>query len=336
MRALVLHAPGRVALEEVPSPRPGAGEVLLRMEAALLGGTVRKLVARGGHARLGGPPLRLGHEGAGVVLSVGDGVESFSPGELVVPANSAPCGLCESCRRGATSQCTRTTWLTGCLADELLVPATIVEKNLHRVPPGLAPETAALAENLACVLKGLDHTPPRAGERVLVLGGGPMGVLWVRALSSAGARVTLVGRNPLSEPLGRRAGAQRFVSAGSLEAGERFDLVVEVVGTAESWQHSLAAVAPGGRVHFFGGPPPGTRLPIDAERLHYEELTLTASFHHTPAHFAKALALLADGFVEPDLLLEDPMGLADVAAWLARPRRAPRKGVVRFDALPPA
>jgi L-iditol 2-dehydrogenase len=119
-------------------------------------------------------------------------------------------------------------------------------------------------------------------------------------------------------------------AGGALPRDERFDLVVEVVGTAEAWQHSLAAVAPGGRVHFFGGPPAGTKLPIDADRLHYEELTLTASFHHTPGHFAKALGLLADGFVDPELLLEPPMALDDVPAWLSRPRRTPRKGVVHL------
>src|SRR5688500_6265231 len=172
MRAAVLRGPSDVRVEDVPRPEPGPGEVVVRVEAALAGGTVAKVVRRGYHARMGAAPLRLGHEAAGRVEAVGAGVRAFAPGDRVVPAHSAAGGACARCGRGLTAQCERMTWLTGAFAEALLVPAGIVAGNLHRMPDGLAPEAAALADTLATVLKGLDRTPVRAGERAVVLGTG--------------------------------------------------------------------------------------------------------------------------------------------------------------------
>jgi L-iditol 2-dehydrogenase len=320
VRAAILHGPGDVRIDEVPDPRPGPGEVVVRVLAALTGGTTAKVVRRGYHARMGKPPLPLGHEGAGVVEDVGRGVAAWKAGDVVVPANSASCGACARCTKGLTAQCERMTWLTGFFAERLLVPAPIVAGNLHRVPAGLAPEAAALAEPLATVLKGHDRTPARRGDRALVLGTGALGLLWVRVLSAGGAEVTAVGRRPERARLAEALGASRVETKVE---GAGWDLVVEAVGTAEAWQTALRAAAPGGRVHLFGGPPSGTTVALDAQRLHYDELTVTASFHHTPYHFAEALRLLGAGFLDPALLVEERLALADLPAFLARPAGGP-------------
>jgi L-iditol 2-dehydrogenase len=340
-RIAVLHGPGNLAIEERPTPRPGPGEVLLAMECALTGGTVRKTFARGGHAALGRPPLPLGHEGVGRVVVLGAGVLGWALGDRALPGNSAACGTCDPCRRGRSELCRDMRWLSGFFADHLLVPARHVETSLQRVPAGLAPEVAALADNLACVLKGHTETPGRAGETALVLGTGPLGLLWCWALARADARVTLVGRRPAAlahaAPFGAPATASADDLARRLATGERFDLVVEAVGSADTWALALTAVAPGGRVQGFGGPPDGTTLPLDARRLHYDEITLTASFHHTPRHLAEALALLA---ASPDpwrtLLADRPLALDDLPAYLAGPAPAHgRKAVVRCSAVSP-
>jgi L-iditol 2-dehydrogenase len=335
MRVAVLKGPGDLAIEARATPKPGPGEVLLAMECALTGGTVRKTFARGGHAAFGRAPLPLGHEGVGRIEALGPGVSGWSVGDRVLPGTSAACGTCGPCRRGRSELCVDMRWLTGCFADHLLVPERHVATSLHRVPGALAPEVAALADNVACVLKGHAETPGRSGESALVIGTGPLGLGWAWALARAGARVTVAGRRAAGLADALAFGAAETVTADDLArrvgADERFDLVVEAVGMAETWTQALAAVAPGGRLPGFGGPPAGTTLAVDAHRLHYEEITLTASFHHTPRHVGDALELLA---ASPDpwrtLLAESPIALDDLPAHLAAPAPARgRKSVVR-------
>lgn len=319
MRAAVLHGPGDLAIESVPRPAPEAGEVRIRVEVALTGGTSTKVYRRGYHARMRRPPLRFGHEGVGVVDAVGEGVERWKPGDRVVPANSAPCGRCRNCERGHTAQCEDMVWLTGFFADHLVVPARIAAMNLHAVPAGLAAETAALTEVLAAVVKGHDRTPARKGERAVVIGAGPMGLLWVRVLANDGARVTAVDPAADRREIALALGAEAAVPASEFEPGSiAADLVIEAVGTKAAWETALAAGAPGARVHLFGGPPQGTVVALDTQRLHYEELTLTASFHHTPYHFAEALRLLAAGFVDPALLIRERTTLEELPAFFER------------------
>ncbi len=319
MRAAILHGPADLRIEDVARPVPGPGEVRLRMEAALTGGTNTKIWRRGSHARMGRAPMPLGHEGAGVVDAVGEGVTRFAIGDRVVSANSAPCGACPACERGLTAQCDDMLWLTGFFAEQLLVPARIVAQNLHPIPPGLAAETAALSEVLATVVKGSDRTPARRGERALVIGTGPLGLLWVRVLSASGVHVTAVGRRPEREATARALGADVVEHADAFTPGAAHaDLVIEAAGTAQAWDLAMRSASAGGRVNLFGGLREAEDVALDPRRLHYEELLLTASFHHTPYHFADALRLLGEGFVTPALLLEEQVDLEDLPAFFDR------------------
>jgi len=319
----VLYGRGDVRIVDVPTPQPGPGEVLLAVELALTGGTTLKMVRNGYHARMGDPPVPLGHECVGRVEAVGEGVETFAVGDRVLPSNSASCGACPACSRGMTAQCEDMLWLTGMCADHLLVPARIVAGNLHRVPDGVDPRAAALAENVACVLKGRDRTPGRAGEHAVVLGAGAMGLIWTRVLTITGVRVTTVDPLPDRRDLALRLGAEAVYDSGefeeSLERGEvAADLVVEAVGRPEAWQTALRAAAPGGRVHLFGGPPRGTSVSLATQRMHYDELTLVSSFHHTPYHLAEAVRAVCAGVVDPALLVPETVALADLPAFFLR------------------
>jgi L-iditol 2-dehydrogenase len=319
MRAAILHGPRDVRIDTVPRPMPGPGAIRVRIDAALTGGTSTKIWRRGYHARMGRPPLPFGHEGAGTIDAVGGGVTRFTVGDRVVPANSAPCGVCRACSRGHTAQCADMVWLTGFFAEYLLVPPRIVEQNLHKIPEALPAGTAALSEILATVVKGQDRTPARRGERAVVLGTGPLGLLWIRVLAAAGVHVVAVGRRPEREGIARSLGAAEVVDADAFDPqAARADLVVEAVGSLEAWEMALAAAAPAGRVNLFGGPPEGTTVPLDTQRLHYEELLVSTSFHHTPYHFAEALRLLAAGFLDADLLVQETLPLDDLPAFMAR------------------
>jgi L-iditol 2-dehydrogenase len=323
VKAAIVHGPFDLRIEHVPLPEPGPGEVRLRVEAALTGGTAAKVVRRGYHARLGEAPLPLGHEGTGVIDAVGEGIEDLALGERVVPANSAPCGSCAACARGLTAQCEDMAWLLGLYAEAVIVPPRIVKTNLHRVPEGLDAAGAALAENLACVLKGHDRTPVRRGERAVVIGTGALGLLWVRVLAGRGAHVVAVERRRERAEVARALGAAEIEKVGPFEErarrGEvRADLVVECVGSPEAWETAIAAAGPGGRVHFFGGPPRNTTAGLDTQRMHYEELLLASSFHHTPYHFAEAVRLLGEGILAPELLVTERIGLDDLPGFFRR------------------
>ena len=301
MKAAVLHGPGDLRVEDVPDPEAGPGEVVLEIGAALSCATDVKSVARG-HPSIASYPSRLGHEFAGTVA-----------GERVFCGNSAPCGVCRACVRGRESLCEDLQYLLGGFAERVLVPERIVEKNLHRVPAGLDLRVAALAEPLGCVVHALDVvTVP---ESAIVLGAGSLGLMQCALLASAGARVAVL--EPHHE---RLAAAERFGAAETVVAErgpadvERVpggaDLVVEAVGRPEAWELAVAMAAPGGTVNLFGGCARDSTFTVPTARVHYDEVTLTGTYHHAPRYLARALEILAAGewpweeLLGPEIALE--------------------------------
>lgn len=193
MKAVVLHGPGDVRFEEVPDPAPARGEIAVRTLAALTCGTDLKVVRRGYHAKMLTPPCVFGHEAAGEVAALGEGVTSFRIGQRVVAANSAPCGECPECARGRTSLCRDLLFWNGTFAEVYLVPARVVEKNV--LPLGdVAPLNAAMTEPLACCVKGVRDAGVRERDRVLVVGVGPVGLMLIHLCALKGARVTAAAR----------------------------------------------------------------------------------------------------------------------------------------------
>src|SRR6185369_2185887 len=140
----------------VPTPEPGPGEILVRIDAATTCGTDVKVFRRGGHPRMLKTPTPFGHEMAGRVAALGEGVHRFREGDRVVVANSAPCGRCRACRQGRENLCADLHYLNGAFSEALLVPRRFVERSTYSCPEGLPAERAALAEPLACVLHGIE------------------------------------------------------------------------------------------------------------------------------------------------------------------------------------
>jgi L-iditol 2-dehydrogenase len=303
VRALIFHRPGDVRLEDVPDPVPGPGDVLVQVEVALTDGTDAKAFQRGHPVLLGPPPSLFGHEFCGVDVALG---------RRVVAANSAPCGVCVPCTRGEETLCENLfPLLNGAYAELILVPERIARRNLLPVPPGLAPEVAALVEPLACCLHGVQRSGIESGDSVAIVGPGPIGLMLAACAADAGGRPFLVGGRPERRELGPLFGAGPAV--------ERADVVIEAAGTEEAWRDALGLVRPGGTVLFFGGLPRGTEVGVDTYRLHYEELTLRGAFHHTPATVRAALGFLASGAYPWERLITHRVGLDGVAALLAEP-----------------
>jgi L-iditol 2-dehydrogenase len=310
MRAAVLYGKEDVRIESVDVPALEPGEVLLRTQVALTCGTDAKVYHRGYHARMIAPPAVFGHELAGVVEELGPGVRGLQQGAPVVVANSAPCGACEFCKRGRESLCDDLLFWNGAYAELARIPARIVEKNLLPLPVGLDFRAAAMTEPLACVVRGVAESRVEAGSSVAVIGVGPIGQMLVALCRLRGASVTAVGRNRGRLQLARDAGAAALVQAeagndlgqrlrDSSPGGRGFEVVIDAAGQAETTAAALAAVRKGGVVNLFAGCPSGTRLAVDAERLHYDELRLVSTFHHTPATFREALRLITEGQFDP-------------------------------------
>jgi L-iditol 2-dehydrogenase len=324
MKAAVLHGREDLRVEEVV-PRPlESGEVRIRIEAALTCGTDLKVYRRGYHAKMIQPPAVFGHELAGTVCETAPEAGDWRIGDRVVAANSAPCRGCLWCRQGQENLCDDLLFLNGAYAESIVVPARLVRTNLMRLKPETGFEDAALVEPLGCVVQGLEDARVRAGQCVLVLGSGPIGLMIVALATAAGCEVVLAGRGETRLDTARRLNAAQVVEvpAGShtaqvvRAATERhFDVVMEAVGHPDTWTAAVQLVRKGGLVNFIGGCPSGTNVSIDTDRMHYSGLNLVSSFHHTPRTIRRALEWIEAGvvraqeFVDGECALEELPGL---------------------------
>ncbi len=299
MKAARLYAPGDLRIEDVPRPEAAPGEVLVQIELALTDGTDLKTYRRGHPILLRESPAPFGHEFCGLV-----------DGRRMVAANSAPCGACDGCARG--EQCRELQFLSGAYADWIVVPERIAAVNLHAVPSGLAPEVAALLEPLACCLRGVERAGVAAGDSVAVLGAGPIGLMLSACVADAGGWPVIVGGREERRELASAFGAEPGDGRGA-------DVVLEAAGTEQAWSDAVELVRPGGTVVMFGGLPREARPRIDAFRLHYDELTIRGSFHHTPATVRAALAFLASGAYPWERLVTHRVSLAELPALFADP-----------------
>src|SRR6202158_3248790 len=309
MTAAVLYGREDLKVEEVAIPELADDEVLVRVKVALTCGTDLKVWRRGYHARMITPPALFGHELAGVVAAVGPAARGgLRVGMRVVPANSAPCNACLFCRKDRQNLCEDLLFNNGAYAEFVRIPGRIVQQNLLEIPDHVSYRDAAMAEPLACVLRGIEETQVRTGDTAVVVGCGPIGLKFVRVLSARGVRVIALGKRK-----GQVANAERVGAAVAFDVttkdnpveivrkiteGQRgADAVIEAVGSPLTWEWALGMVRRGGTVNLFGGCPHGTEVRLDPTALHYSEITIRSTFHHTPRHFREELESIARGEV---------------------------------------
>ncbi|HEX4165439.1 MAG TPA: alcohol dehydrogenase catalytic domain-containing protein [Bryobacteraceae bacterium] len=326
MQAAVLYGKEDVRLETVPVPAISPGELLVRVRTALTCGTDVKVYSRGYHAKMIQPPALFGHELAGDVVALGDGITGFRVGDRIVAANSAPCDKCFFCRRGQQNLCEDLLFNNGAYAEYIRLPERIVRKNTYRIPDSLSYKDAALAEPLACAVRGLDESHVQPGDTLAVLGLGPIGLMFVRLAKWAyGARVIAIARRieqvDRAIVLGADEGilisnhaemakdSSLIAELKARSGGRGADVVIEAVGRPDAWELAIQLVRKGGIINFFGGCPTGTRVGLDTTLLHYGEITCKASFHHTPSHIRRALQFVAEGRVSAKQLVnhEEPL-----------------------------
>jgi L-iditol 2-dehydrogenase len=319
MMAAVLYGKEHLQVEPVAVPRIDRGDMLVRVRVALTCGTDVKVFRRGYHARMIVPPAVFGHELAGDVVAVGEGVRNFSVGQRVVASNSAPCEQCFFCRRSLENLCEDLLFNNGAYAEYIRIPARIVERNTYVIPPHVGYRDAALAEPLACVARGFDETAPRTGDTIAIIGLGPIGLMFVKLAKLYQCRVIAVGRRPTQLERATALGADELIVAGensnpvsairAMTHGRGVDIAIEAVGQPLTWEWAVNMVRRGGTVNFFGGCPNDSQVTLDTSLLHYSEITCKASFHHTPVYMRKALDFVSAGHITASFFVnrEEPL-----------------------------
>jgi threonine dehydrogenase-like Zn-dependent dehydrogenase len=323
VRAFVLTGPREGAVQDVPPPVPPAGEVVVDVERVGVCGTDVEFFTgemaylEQGHARY---PLRLGHEWAGRVAAVGDGVDPSWIGRRVTGDTMLGDGLCRRCRRGHPHVCENRQEVgirggrAGALAEQLAVPVT----SLHVLPDAVDATLGALVEPGGNAWRAAHAAQVEPGDRVLVLGPGTIGLLVAMFARAAGAEVHLLGATGESLAFARELG---FVNAWRADdlPDLPFDAVVDASNAGHLPARALELVEPAGRVVYIGLA--GRPSTIDTRTLVLKDVTAVGVLSASPG-LGATIAAYAAGDVDPRPLVAATVGLADVAGVLAGDRPA--------------
>jgi L-iditol 2-dehydrogenase len=329
MKAAVLYGSKDVRLEDVEMPSISNEEVLVNIEVALTCGTDAKVYQRGGHLKMIHLPSLFGHEWAGIIEKAGKNVKGFKKGDRVVAANSAPCFSCYYCRIGGFSLCENLTFLNGAYAEYIKVPEAIVKTNLFKIPPDVTYEEAAFLEPLSCVVHGIEEIGVEKGEKVVINGTGPIGLLFLLVLKDIGAKITVVEKNEQRLQVAGKLGCDNMllVKKGKdtisevkkfSNKGKGMDVAIEATGIPRVWEDSIKMVRGGGRILLFGGCKPGEKVTIDTELIHYSEITIKGVFHHTPCYVRKAYNLIAKRRLNLARLITNKLPLNKISTALEK------------------
>lgn len=306
MKVALSVSPREVRIQQVPEPEPGPGEVVCGVLAC---GVCGSDVSEAWVARK--VPAVLGHELAGRVEAVGDGVSTVAVGDRVVIHHHAPCGECRRCRRGHETLCEQfraTAIDPGGFAERVRVPAALASELLD--VGGLDAERATFVEPLACVLRAFSRSGLRAGDSLLVVGAGTSGLL---AIGAAHARA--VDAVWVREPRPERV--ERALALGAERHGnELVDVALVCTPRPDAIADAFRSIAPGGTLCLYAPPAPGTALELDGLDLYTGEVAVCASYSAGPADMRAALELIAGGQVDPAPLVTHRLGLDETARAL--------------------
>ncbi len=344
MTAAVLYGSEDLRIEQIDVPALAGDEVLLRVRLALTDGTDLKVWKRGYHAKMIQPPAVFGHEVVGEIVGMGKRVDTrWRPGMRVIAANSAPCFRCYHCRRGQENLCDDLLFNNGAYAEYMRIPGRIVRENMLEVPYSVDDHSAALVEPLACVMRGIHETEVRTGDTAAVIGCGPIGLMFVRMLSRRGLRVIALARREAPLEVARKLGATCTINVtecADVVAAVRTqteelrgpDCVVEAAGNPATWEQALSMVRRGGVVNFFSGLPADSRVEIEPAAVHYSEIKIISTFHHTPRFIREAMEAIRRGDVSAQDFVTEEIRLEDLPQAFERMKA--RSGEIKLAVRP--
>jgi len=300
MRVAMWYNNRDIRVEEIPVPRIEPGEILVRVIASgICGSDVMEWY------RLDRAPLVLGHEIAGEVVEMGEGVETYKKGDRVAVAHHVPCNTCHYCLNGNPTVCDtlrKTNFDPGGFAEYVRLPAINVDRGVFLLPDDVSYEDATFVEPLACVLRGQRRANLQPGQTILVIGSGISGLLHIQL-----ARALGTGHIIATDISGYRLdAAKRFGADMAIDAGDYSpeylrganqdclaDLVIVCTGAVTAINQALASVERGGTILFFAPTAPDINIPVSINDLFWRtEITLTSSYAGSPADYAAALRLI--------------------------------------------
>jgi len=345
MKAAVYMGPGRIELKEVETPRPGPGEILLRMRAAAVCGTDARIYRRGQANVV--PPAITGHEICGEIAEVGAGLEGYEPGRRVTSVTSIGCGRCPMCARGWTNMCPESRYLgyhfPGAFAEYMVLPAPAVEQDaVIPAPDHLSDGAVALVEPLSCVVNGQEPLRIAEGDTAVVIGMGPIGTMHLElARASGAARLIAVDVEPKRLEMAEALGADAVIDGSKLDAveevkrltgGSGADVVIVACGVKAAALQAVAMAAMKGRISFFAGfPKDDPTIALDANAVHYRELGIFGAFASYRAQFVRAMELAAEGKVDLDRLVTHRFPLEQIVEAIETTGRGDGlKSVIEF------
>jgi L-iditol 2-dehydrogenase len=325
VKAAVLNAINSITCETAPDPRLEPGDMLIKVRAATICGTDIRILRGKKTAGIRYPSI-LGHEFAGEVANTG-GHDQFHLGQAVTVCPAFSCGTCPACSTGAENLCSNLMAMgydiDGAFADYVRVPLRGVQAgNVFAMPPALSFEKATLAEPLACVINGQEQAQVKAGDVMVILGAGPIGLLHVKLARLRGAKLIIVSQtSAIRRDAALAAGADVVINPNDENIVERVrtitgglgaDVVICAIGKPELAKDAIGMVRPRGRISLFAGFSKGVQAELDVNAIHYNELTLTGAFGLTRAQFKSALDMIASDQIEVETMLTHRFALADI------------------------
>ena len=321
MRVAMYYSNKDIRIEEMPLPRIGRGEMLLRIEASgICGSDVMEWY------RIKRAPLVLGHEVAGEVVEVGEGVDRYKKGDRVVACHHVPCNTCRYCLSGHHTVCEtlrQTNFDPGGFAEYVRLPAVNVDCGVFLIPDEVSFEEATFTEPLACVVRGQGIAGLQPGETVLVLGSGIAGLLHVLLARAMGAgRVVATDISDARLRAAKEFGADDVIHASKdipselrrVNDGWLADKVIVCTGAASANQQALASVERGGTVLFFAPTDPEFTLSISVNDLFFRnDITLTTSYAGSPADHVTAMEHIRTGRVKVGKMITNRLSLSEVS-----------------------
>lgn len=319
MHVAMYYSNRDVRLEEMPTPRVGAGEMLMRVEASgICGSDVMEWY------RIHKVPLALGHEVAGVVGAVGEGVTRFKVGDRIVAAHHVPCNTCYYCLNSSHTVCDtlrKTNFDPGGFAEYIRLPAINVDRGTFLMPNEMSFEEGTFVEPVACVLRGQRKAGLKPGSCVLVLGSGIAGLLHVHLARALGAG-RIVATDVLDYRLeaAKRFGADMAIRANEdvpacvrdINDGRLADVVIVCAGAESVIAQALQSIERNGKVLFFAPTAPGVTFPLSINDVFWRnDVTLTTSYAGSPADHVTALELIRSGALRVGEMVTHRLGLAE-------------------------
>ncbi|MGW7532053.1 zinc-dependent alcohol dehydrogenase family protein [Amycolatopsis sp. NPDC054798] len=318
MRAAIVDRPGEIRVGEVPDPKPGERQVVVKVGACGICGT--DLHIADGHFPPTPYPIVPGHEFSGEIVELGADVPAeWKVGDRVAVDPSIYCGYCTPCRSGHGNLCAN--WnatgdtVNGAFAEYVAVPAD----TCYKMPDSMTWEQGALVEPVSCAVHGVRRIGVEAGERFLVVGAGTMGLIMQQLLLRAGAHVTMVDRNAARLPRATDLGAAAVASDVSELDDERFDAAVDCTGAAPAIEAAFNALHRGGRLLVFGVAPAEARVALSPFRIYNDEITIVGSMAVLNS-YGNALDLVANGYIDTEALITDTLPLEQYPEALAKMR----------------